>query len=118
MAALEAPKNHLVSVMNAVFDALIKGLGVEVAYAAAVAQMPFLGVPIVCTLFRYVLTQIASVFDDGLKKNADIIVIRIQNDARKAEYEAAIKPLKSGHATDADLKAARDAIDNIVNRSR
>jgi hypothetical protein len=115
--SLPAPSNHLVTVINSVIDTLIKGLGVDVAYALAVAEFPFLNLPIVNQLFKLALNYLADSLDTTLKVNADIIVIRFQNDIRKAEYDKSIEPLKKPGATDADIKAAKDAIDKLIHRA-
>ena len=117
MAVLPAPKNALVSVINAILDALIKGLGANMAYAAAVAEFPLLGAPIIGYFFRMFIDHLASSIDNNLKINADIIIIRFQNDARKADYDSAIAKIKLPGATDAEIKAAKDAIDRIVSRT-
>lgn len=119
MANLEAPKNQLVSAVNAVVDTLVKGLGVEVAYALAIAQAPWLQLPIISSIFRYVLNLFAGSLDKNLKINLDIILIRYQNDAIKEEYDKAIEPLKDkGEVSDEELQKIKDSLDKLINRNR
>lgn len=116
---LPAPTNWLVTLINGILDNLIKGLGVDIAYGAAVAQVPWLGAPVIGTIFRAILDRLASALDTNLKINADIVVIRFQNDARKGEYDAALKPIQqTENPTDAEIQAAKDAIDRLVRRAK
>lgn len=117
MTQVDAPKNQLVSGINIVLDTLIKGLGVDVAYSLVVAQVPWLALPIVSSIVRWILNSIASSLDTNLKINVDIVVIRYQNDLRKTEYDSAIAKIKQPGASDAEIKAAKAAIDQLVSRT-
>ncbi len=114
---LPAPQNKFVEVLNRILDTLIKGLGADMAIAVAIAEAPWLGWPVVTELFRYFIRRLSLSIDDTIKKNADIIVIRFQNDIRKAEYDSAIEPIKNGNPTPEEIKRAEDAIDRIISRA-
>ena len=108
----------MVSVINAVLDALIKGLGVDAAVTAATTQAPWLALPIVSSVFKYLVGLVAGQLDDLIKKNVDIIVVRVENDMAKVAYDEAIKPVIAGGPTDAELQAAKDAMDKLVHRAK
>lgn len=112
------PKNTFVSVVNAILDTLIKGLGVDLAVSAAIVEAPFLGLPVIKDIFRWIIGMFADNLDTNLKVNVDIIIIRLQNDARKAEYDKAMEPIRAGNPSETDIQNARDAINRIVSRSK
>jgi hypothetical protein len=118
MTQLPAPENKAVSLVNIIIDGLIKGFGVEVIYTLAVAEAPWLGLPFIGYIFKLILNKFAASLDANLKRNIDIVIIRFQNDARKAEYDSAIEKLKKPEVTDAELQAAKDAIDKLVHRAK
>lgn len=118
MAEVAAPTNKVVTVLNAVLDALIMGLGVEAAVLAATSQVPLLGLPIIKDLLRFAISKFADSLDTRIKVNLDNIIVRFQNDARKADYDKALEPLKKGTPTSEQIQTAKDNIDSIVRRSR
>lgn len=118
MAEVAAPTNRLVSVVRAVLGALIEGLGVEAAVDAATVQMPLLGLPIIRDLFRFAVSKFAGMIDGEIQIRVANIIISIQNDARKSEYDKALEPIAKGNPTPEELQAARDAAIAIIRRSR
>lgn len=116
--SIPAPKNRAVNAAKALLDALIEGVGVDAAIAAATAQWPFLGSPIIKTLFRWGVEWIAGEINANLFKFTMKMIIRIQSDARKAEFNEALKPIVGGSPTDEEIQAARDAADRLIERNR
>lgn len=114
---LPAPSNPAVSKLNQVLDALVSGLGAQAAYLLLVAQVPWLGLPVISSLTRMLLGWLADSLDSSLKRYADIIVIRFQNDARKAEYDQAMQAIQAGAPSEAEVAAAKAAIDALVSRA-
>ena len=114
MAQLKKPTNGLVDFINGFFDLLLKGVGERALFVYVTAQMPFLGLPVVSYFVRAAIARLASVLDAGLKNNVDIVVIRYQNDARRAAYDAALAPIKQGEFDDKQLQKAKEAIDKLV----
>lgn len=121
---IAAPTNRFVAVVNAVLDNLIQGLGVNAAIAAATAAWPPLAGPFLGYIFRQIVEWFAGIFDVKLKAFVDQQIIRVQNEIRKAAYDAAIEDYKKSleGASDADrakaLQAAKDAMDRLINRNR
>lgn len=126
MAIIHAPENKLVLVINTILDFLIKGLGVEAAIAAAVAQVPWLGLPVVNWILRQIVGAIAQSLDTQIKINLDNILIRFQDDVRKIEYDDSIDQLKKAISqpgvSDADkakaIQDAKDSLDRIIHRAK
>lgn len=118
MSSLEAPKNNAVDVMKVVIDTLVQGVGVDAAVAAGIAAWPFLSTPIVRQLFTWAVKQLADVIDQNLGNFAMKLVIRIQSDALKDEFNEALIPILSGEPTEEELDRARRAADGIIERSR
>lgn len=115
---LPAPENNAVRIMRVVLDKLVDGLGVEVAIAAATAEIPFLSMPVVKQLFHFGVSQLAKVIDENMFVITAKFIIRIQSQGRLDEFDEAMVPIRNPGATDAELKRAKDAIDNLVRRSR
>jgi hypothetical protein len=122
---LEAPVNKLVSIINSTVDQLILGVGEKVVISQLTAISPWLGLPVISTIFSIFVSTLAKALDNGLKINIDILVIRFQNDARKKDYENTIEQLKVTTATSTSkeehekaLKAAREAMDKLINRNK
>ncbi len=126
MAALPAPTNKLVDIVNTVLDVLLLGLGANAAITAATSAAPWLGLPIISWIFRQIVMAIADSLDTKLKASVDIIVIRFQNGVRKAEYDDAINQMKTAMdnpgVSDADkqkaIDAAKAAVRALVNRNK
>ncbi len=117
MADVPAPKNDLVTAINSVIDILIKGLGADAAYAAVVAQVPWLGLPVISYFVKLVINHLAGAIDTNLKINIDIIVIRYQNQSLKEQYDKALESLKTKlEVSDEELKAAKLAIDHLIHK--
>lgn len=118
MGNIPAPTNALVRAIKKAFDLVIEGFGVELAFAAAVAELPILGAPIIRVFVKIAIEQSAQYVNENGKRMASIFVIRYQNDVRKDEYDKAIEPIKKGKPTPEQIQAARDAADRIINRNR
>lgn len=122
---IAAPTNKLVDIINTVVDQLVLGVGEKVVIAQLTILQPWLGLPVIKWIFSVFVSSLAKSLDSGLKKNIDIVVIRFQNDSRKKEYEKAIEVLKADTANsstkeehDRALKAAREAMDKLINRNK
>lgn len=119
MAKLPAPKNTFVGIVKIILQKLIEGLGVDVAVTAATAEAPWLAWPVVKDVFRYAVGKLAESINDNLFKIAASVIIRIQNDGRKEEFDKAMEPfLKPEGPTDEEIQRAKDALDRMVNRNR
>jgi predicted MarR family transcription regulator len=114
---LPKPDNRVLSVIKIVLDALIKGLGVEFAITAATAKFPWLGLPVIRSLFKWLVQTIAAVIDERAYNYTAVLVIRFQNNLRRDDYERAIRELIF-YMKPEDLENAKKAIDRLVNRSK
>jgi hypothetical protein len=115
---LPRPRNSLVELANIVIDNLIKGLGTELTIKAATAYAPWLKWPIIRNIFRQIVTFVHNHLDIFAKRYVDILIIRYQNDARRADYDEALEKIKEPGATDEDIRKAKEAIDSIVRRAK
>lgn len=118
MSEIPAPTNKVVRAIEIVLDTLIEGLGPEVAYRLLVLEFPVVGAPFLGLLTKFAIDSLAKYLNKHGTRLATIMVIRFQNDIRKAEYEAALVPIRRGDYSEAELAAARAAIDRLVRRSK
>jgi hypothetical protein len=115
---LPPPKNTFIEVTKIVLEKLIEGVGVDLAVAAAVAEVPFLATPIVNYIFKWIVGKLAAVMDENLFKFSIKMILRLQSTPRKEEFNAAIVPIVGGSPTDEEIKRARDAADRLIERNR
>lgn len=102
--------NGAVSVADAILHALIYDVAVNAAIAAATAYMPWLGWPIISTLFRFFVTKFTDVFYVQLEKTMSFSIINFQTQAEQTAYDKAVNDFKAAHATgDADAIAKAKA---------
>ncbi len=116
MAVLPAPKNVFIDVTNAVIDALIEGLGVELAISSATVYAPWLALPVISWIFRQMVSALADCLDSKLKSSIDIVIIRFTNNIHKGEYDDAIAKIKDPNSTLEDVEAARATLDRFIHR--
>lgn len=111
---LPAPSNLLVRVINDCLDFLIKGLGEDFIYAYIVVQWPPAAWPILSTIIKQVIAAAGLYVDTNTEKIADTLVIRLANDIKTIEYNNAIAQITKPGATDAEIQAGFNAIDNLI----
>lgn len=116
--AIPAPKNKAIEVVKIILEKLIEGVGVDLTIAAATAELPWLGAPVVKTLFRWAVEWLAGYINDNLFKISLKLIIRVQSDARKAEFNEAIQPIIGGNPSAEDIEKARRAADRLIERNR
>lgn len=116
--ALPAPTDKLVSIFKVVLDNLVEGLGVDAVIAAATVEAPILAEPFFKQIFRFIIEKLAQVVDENLFKLGAKIIIRIQNEGRKEEFDTAMEPILNPGASADEIKRAKDAIDKLVNRNK
>lgn len=121
---LPKPKNGLVAAVFAVIDILVLGLGENAAIAAGVAAAPWLKLPIISSLFGWVVKALAEALDSVLKLRIGKLIIRLQGGAKQVEYDTVIDEFKQAPPASVDAEAhakalqkAKDAIDRMVDRS-
>lgn len=117
-APLPAPTNRLLNAIKIVLDNLIKGLGEDAAISAATAAEPWLAWPVVKQIFAMIVSAAGTVLDEQAYNFAAILTIRAQNNMAKYTYDGSIAPIQTGSATPAELQAAKDAMDKLINRNK
>lgn len=122
---LPAPKNGFLAAVFTAIDILVLGLGETAAASAAVAACPWLGWPIINSIFKGVLGNVAKALDESLKIRLGKVIIRFQNDGRKDEYDKEVErfkeTLKPGASKEDHDKALDDTIDKmdrLINRNK
>lgn len=118
MSSIPAPTNKFLKVMNVIFDSLIEGAGVDLAIAEAEALVPWLTLPIISSIFKQLMRWTATFLEEFAKRNVGKIVIRFQNDARKAEYDSQIEIIKKPGVLPSEVQKARDAMDLLIQRGK
>lgn len=116
--SLSPPVNRWVGLINIILDNLIKGFGAKFTVAAATNYAPWLGFPIIRDIFGKSIELLANSVDTVVKNNADIVVIRFQNDLRKTVYDTNIGIIQNPGASNEDIKNALQAIDGLINRNK
>jgi hypothetical protein len=116
MSEIAPPLRPFVKAVNAALDALVKGLGSNAAYLAAVDAWPLLSSPVISWLVKNLIGGIADSLEGVLRSNIDPLIIRLTDNQAKAEYDKVMDEyLHNEHSPDA-LRAAKDAIDKLVYR--
>lgn len=124
MANIPAPSNAAVTFVNKILDMMIKNVAVDLIFAEGVALQPWLGLPIIGTLFKWILSSFAGSVYETARVVIDAKVIEAQSAARLAGYSQAVSDLKSALQNgDADeIKKASnaddDAFDKLIHQSR
>ena len=78
MAEIPAPQNHAANLINKILEVAIMDVGVRLAKAAAVAELPFLGWPGISQVFDYLLQKIGRYFYLGGAQFATFNIIDAQ----------------------------------------
>jgi hypothetical protein len=86
-----------------VYNAAVKAVTVE-----ATAAAPWLGLPVVSTIFQYVLNWIAGKIYTVLSEWVEFKVIQLKTDAEKQAYDAAVAQLQAAQ-TSGDPNALEQA---------
>lgn len=116
--SLPAPTNKWVSLIKVILDNLIDGAGVEITISAATAYAPWLAWPVISTIFRSIISNVADYLDLNAFKVLAKFTIRLQGDARRKDLDNAVAIIKKPGATAKEIQDAKDAIDRLVNRNR
>ena len=80
--------------MENALKGIIFEVAVTAAYAAAVQALPFLGWPIISSLFRALLTWVAGMLYEPIEKNIALGVITFKTEQQQKEYEASVEAFK------------------------
>jgi hypothetical protein len=116
----QGPTNQAVKTADSIIHSAIYDVAVSAAESAVIAEVPFLGLPVVKQIFGAALNYFAGIVYTYLAQAATIQIITLQTDAEKNAYAKAELELRTAHLTgnqDAINKATDDfkkALTNIV----
>lgn len=116
--SIPAPTNKAIDIFKMVLDQLIEGAGEDVAVSVAVAYEPWLATPVVNILFKWFVSLLAQFIDENLYELGAKIIIQIQSTENKQAFNDAMVPIIGGSPSDAEIQAARDAADALIQRNR
>lgn len=111
MGTVPSGTNTAASTVESIINAAVFDLALKAAEVAAIAQAPFLGLPVIKTLFEAFLNWVAGVIYKNLSLVATFVVIDIQTAEQKIAYLKAEGELRAAHLTgdpDAISKAVVD----------
>lgn len=91
------PTNPITDVVDKLIQGIVFGMGVNAAIISAVAAMPWLGLPIISTLFSYAVNKVATMIYSVIEPQVAFQIINFQTDAEKTAYDNAVAALTSAH---------------------
>lgn len=112
--------NQTASVVNGILSNLINGAGITAAESAAIAEFPWLGLPIIKQIFELVLNKVASIIYDQAAYAATKVVIDVQVGLEESATGPAFQNLQMAIASGdqaAIAKASKDldtAYSNLI----
>lgn len=80
-------------ITDKIVKVLVYDVAVELACKAAIAKLPFLGLPVVRQVFEFLVGQIGDIVYEQLSKFAILTVIRFEVEADRVKYERAVRDL-------------------------
>ena len=112
--------NAQAAAVNKIIERLIFDVAVRTARAAAIAEAPWLGLPVISQVFDYLLNLFGKFIYEALARQATFTVIDSQVGKSLTEYETAVSGLNqavaAGSAEDVDKAqlATKAALINLV----
>lgn len=91
--------NKSAQTVDAIINSAIFDVAVNAAQKAAIAAVPFLGAPIISTLFNFVLKYFAGILYTSLAQAATIQVIKFETAEESKAYAEAEAALRAAHLT-------------------
>lgn len=122
MAEIPAPSNSQVKLADTIIKVVIKDIAFEIAIKAAVAEVPFLGFPIIINLFRYFAGKFVEKLVQSLMYGiGDLIIdgqvqaqVQIVKDSRKAVLAAIVDG--KGNVNE-EVEKFKNAYRNLIQHS-
>lgn len=108
--------NEQAAAVNKVIERLVFDVAINAAKAAAVAQAPWLEMPVVSAVFNYLLNLFGGYIYEALSQNATAIVINVQSEQSREAYSKAVDRLQAAHekgSADEIEKAKQDFKDTL-----
>lgn len=90
--------NKTVHTVTSIINIAIMDVAVNAAYASAVSSQPWLGFPIISTIFRWALKKAFGFVDQFIEQTTAFAIIDGQTNAEAANYLASVAALKQAAA--------------------
>lgn len=107
--ASPTPTNSAAQTVDEIIQLAIFDVALKAAEAAIIADLPFLGLPIIDPIFLFFMEQIGGVLYKQIALGTTFIVIDIQVGLEKSAYTQAEAALRAAHLT-----GNQDAIQNAT----
>jgi len=120
MAQVTPPTDEAVSVANSLVNTATIEVGVNAAILAATADQPWLGLPVIRSIFRFILTDLASYLVKYITQAVDSSIIDAQVSAEASAVQIAKTALAASEAQgDADaiaksVQAYKDSLSHLI----
>lgn len=105
----------VLEVVDNIVKGLIYGAGVNAAVAAATAYVPFLGLPVISTIFRAIVTKIAGMIYVPLERSVAFEVIKFQTEEEEKAYSNALGALQVAQIS-GDANAVEKAKEDLKSK--
>lgn len=106
MGEIPQTKNTTVGVVDSIIHGAIMDVAVNGAVRAATAAVPFLGFPVISTLFKWGVNWIAGLLSEQLERAAAFAIIDHQTNAQANAYKEAVEELRKLHSESPEDKDA------------
>lgn len=109
MGSTPATHNTTAEIVNEIIQISIMEIGVNAAIAAATAELPFLGFPVIKQLFSMAVKWLGSRIYTALAHLATFQIIDLQTDSEVREYNDAVLRLKEALSKEgSDVSSAKN----------
>ena len=82
-------------ISDAIIKAAIFDIGLKAVETAAIADSPWLGLPVFRQIFELLLNTIGNKIYDVLSNSLDFEIIKIQTEQERAAYDSAVSALQT-----------------------
>lgn len=112
--------NTLPTVVNEILKIAIMDVGVNLAKAAATAEVPFLGWPVISQIFGFFLNKVAGYFYQSMAQFATFQIIDEQTRLQRQAYDDSIAAVKAAvelndqAKIDESTKAFKEKLANLI----
>ncbi len=92
-------QNPVVDAADAIIHGVIMNVAFELAANAAVADMPWLGLPVINSVFRYMLGLAFGYVDKAAEQAAAFSILDAQTSSQSSAYKEAVSALQIAQAS-------------------
>ena len=107
-----ATNNHAASVVNGILKKVIEGTSVDAIEALVIADVPWLGFPVIKQVFEFILNKVAALIYVRAANAATKIVVDIQVNGEESVVLSSFQNLQMAIAS-GDADAIKKASDNL-----